>query len=86
MAVILNKNSFCRIYGLPLFASKTTFARIDFLRQGERLETKRALRMLNFLRKTRHKKNNYAMFARMGNSTKSMYTYYRQCGQLQGIH
>ena len=42
--------------------------------------------MLNFLLKTIHKKNNYAMFARMGNSTKSMYTYYRQCRQLQGIH
>ena len=42
--------------------------------------------MLNFLLKTIHKKNNYAMFARMGNSTESMYTYYRQCGQLQGIH
>ena len=73
--------------GYPLFASKQTFARIVFLPQGERLETKRALRMLNFLLKTRHeKKNNYAMLARMGNSTESTYTYYRQCERLQGIH
>ena len=72
--------------GYPLFASKQTFARIVFLPQGERLETKRALRMLNFLLKTRHKKNNYAMFARMGNSTESKYNYYRQCERLQGIH
>ena len=42
--------------GYPLFASKQTFARIVFLPQGERLETKRALRMLNFLLKTRHEK------------------------------
>ncbi len=26
------------------------------------------------------------MFARMDNSTESKYTYYRLCGQLQGIH
>ncbi len=42
--------------------------------------------MLNFLLKTRHKKNNYAMFARMGNNMENTYTYYRQCEQLQGIH
>ena len=53
MAVTLNKNSFCRIRRLPLFASKQTFARIDYLRQGERLVGKKALRMLNFRLKTR---------------------------------
>ena len=36
----------------PLFASKQTFARIDFLRQGGWLLVKRALIMLNFLRKS----------------------------------
>ena len=36
----------------PLFASKQTFARIDFLRQGERLVAKRALIMLKFLLKS----------------------------------
>ena len=53
MAVTLNKNSFCRIRRLPLFASKQTFARIDYLRQGERLVGKKALTMLNFRLKTR---------------------------------
>lgn len=42
--------------------------------------------MLNFLLKAGHTKNNYAMFARMGNNMESTYTYYRQCWQLQGIH
>ena len=36
----------------PYFASKQTFARIDFLRQGWRLVTKKAVIMLNFLLKT----------------------------------
>ena len=39
-----------------LFAPKTTFVRIDFLRQVGDWWTKKALRMLNFLLKTRHKK------------------------------
>gem|GEM_PF-6902550 len=42
--------------------------------------------MLNFLRKTRHKKNNYVTYKRMVNNTESTYTYYRRRGQLQGIH
>ena len=41
------------MYNYPLFASKRTFARIDFLRQGGRLLAKTALIMLNFLLKTR---------------------------------
>ena len=86
MAVILNKNSFCRIHELTPFCIKTNLRENRFFPQGERLGTKRALRMLNFLLKTRHKKNNYAMFARMGNNMESTYIYYRQCGQLQGIH
>ena len=36
----------------PLFASKQTFARIDFLRQGGRLVGEKVLIMLNFLRKS----------------------------------
>jgi len=37
MTVFLNKNSFCSIHMLTLFASTPTFARIEFLRLGERL-------------------------------------------------
>ena len=37
MSIVLNKNSFCRLHIQPLFASIQTLARIDFLRQGERL-------------------------------------------------
>jgi len=39
---LLNKNSFCRIHKLPLFASGQTFVRIDFLRQGGQLVDKKA--------------------------------------------
>ena len=38
----------------PLFVSKQTFARIDFLRQGGRLVGKMAAIMLNFVLKTLH--------------------------------
>ena len=48
---ILINIHFARMYNYPLFASKQTFARIDFLRQGERLVAKRALIMLKFLLK-----------------------------------
>ena len=36
------------MYNQSLFASKQTFARIDFLRQDERLVRKKALTMLKF--------------------------------------
>ena len=37
MAVLGNIYSFCQHVQRPLFASKQTFARIDYLWQGERL-------------------------------------------------
>jgi len=40
------------MYNCTFFASKQTFARIDFLRQGERLVAKKALIMLKFLLKS----------------------------------
>ena len=39
------------MYNYPLWASKQTFARIDFLRQGERLVDKRATFCVKFLTK-----------------------------------
>ena len=47
---------FACMYNYTFFASKQTFARIDFLRQVGDWWTKKALRMLNFLLKTRQKK------------------------------
>ena len=44
------------MYNYTFFASKQTFARIDFLRQVGDWWTKKALRMLNSLLKTRQKK------------------------------
>ena len=44
------------MYNYTFIASKQTFARIDFLRQVGDWWTKKALRMLNFLLKTRQKK------------------------------
>ena len=44
------------MYNYTFFASKQTFARIDFLRQVGDWWTKKALRMLNFLLKIRQKK------------------------------
>ena len=53
MAVFLNKNSFHRIHKLPPFYIKTTFARIDFLRQDERLVDKKGTHNVKFITKTR---------------------------------
>jgi|UPI0005CB3016 hypothetical protein len=57
MAVILNKNSFWLHSQLTAFASKTTLARIDFLRQVDDWRTANALIMLKFLSKTIQKNN-----------------------------
>jgi len=56
MAVCLNKNSFYCMHMLPLFASKTTFARIDFLRQSERLVDEKGTHSVEFLLKNRQKR------------------------------
>ena len=50
------------MYNCPLSAPKQTSARIDFLRQSERLVEKMALTMLKFLLKVRQ--NNYAAYTR----------------------
>ena len=55
------------MHNYPLWASKQTFARIYFLRQGERLVAKKALIMLNFLLKTRQ--SHCAVYTHMGSET-----------------
>ena len=56
MAFLLNKYSSCRIRKLPPFCTKTTFARIDYLRLGARLVEKIAAIMLKSLLKNGQKK------------------------------
>ena len=48
MAAFSNKNSFSCIHMLPLFASKQTFARIDYLRQGGQLVDKKGTHNVKF--------------------------------------
>jgi len=50
------------MHNCPLLTPKQTSARIDFLRQGERLVDKKALTMLKFLLKVRQ--NEYAAYTR----------------------
>ena len=51
MAVLWNMNSFYHIHMLTLFVSKRTFARIDFLRQGEHLVDKKGTYEVKYLTK-----------------------------------
>jgi len=57
MAIYLNKNSFCRIHMLPPFASKTTIARIDYLRQGERLVSRKGTHNVKIYAEKKTKNN-----------------------------
>ena len=50
------------MYNYPLLAPKQTFARIDFLRQGERLVDKKGTHNVKFITKTRQ--NKYAVNTR----------------------
>ena len=46
---------FACIYNQPHFASKQTFARIDFLRQGERLVSRKGTQNVKILAKNKTK-------------------------------
>ena len=46
---------FACIYNQPHFASKQTFARIDFLRQGERLVSRKGTRNVKILAENKTK-------------------------------
>ena len=77
MAVSLNKNSFCSVHGLTPFASTTTFARIDFLRQGGRLVIKKGTHNVKIL--TENKTKQIMPFTRgKETETESTYVYNRQ--------
>ena len=84
MAVFLNKNSFHRIHKLPPFYIKTTFARIDFLRQDERLVDKKGTHNVKFIAKN-YTKRLYRKNARVGIGSENMYACDGQRGRLQGV-
>ena len=67
-----------------LLASKQTAARIDFLRQGERLVDKKGTHNVKILAKS-YTKRLYFIHARVGNGTENTCAYYHQCEQLQGM-
>ncbi len=57
------------MYNYPLFASKQTFARIDFLRYGERLVDKKATFCVKFI--TKNRQNDCSADICMGNDTEN---------------
>ena len=83
IAVLCKENAFSCIYNSPHFASKQTFARIDYLRSSGSWWITMALIVLKFLLKTRQ--NACAIYTRMGNGTESTYTYDHQRERLQGM-
>ena len=83
MAVLLNKNSFCRIRIVVPFCIKTTFARIDFLRQGARLVSGKGTHNVKFLTENQTKQVRHIQA--YDNGTERMYAYDRQHEWLQGM-
>jgi len=72
------------MHNCPLLASKQTSARIDFLRQGERLVDKKGTHNVKILAKS-YTKRLYFIHARVGNGTENTCAYYHQCERLQGM-
>ena len=68
----------------PLFASKQTFARIDFLRQGERLVDEKGTYYVKFLAKNQTKQT-CGEPARVVNGTENRYACGGQREWLQGM-
>ena len=68
----------------PLFASKQTFARIDFLRQGERLVDEKGTYYVKFLTKNQTKQT-LSEHARVGNSKEDTCACGSQRERLQGM-
>ncbi len=68
----------------PLFVSKQTFARIDFLRQGERLVDEKGTYYVKFLTKNQTKQT-LSEHARVGNSKEDTYACGSQRERLQGM-
>ena len=84
MATSLNKYSFRCIRMPPLFVSKQTFARIDFLRQGERLVDEKGTYYVKFLTKNQTKQA-HCKPARVGNGKEDTCACGGQRERLQGM-
>ena len=68
----------------PLFASKQTFARIDFLRPSERLVDEKGTYCVKFLTKNQTKLTR-SKHARVGNGMENTYVCGGQRERLQGV-
>ena len=68
----------------PLFVSKQTFARIDFLRQGERLVDEKGTYYVKFLTENQTKRT-CGKHARVGNGKEDTYACGGQRERLQGM-
>ncbi len=68
----------------PLFASKQTFARIDFLRQGERLVDEKGTYYVKFLTENQTKQT-LSGHVRVGNGKEDTYACGGQRERLQGM-
>jgi len=68
----------------PLFASKQTFARIDFLRQGERLVDEKGTYYVKFLSKNQTKQT-LSVHARVGDGKEDTCACGSQRERLQGM-
>ena len=80
--MFLIKIHFACIYNYPLFASKQTFARIDFLRWGEWLVQEKGTHNVNFLTKKQTKQIG-SKHTRVGSGVESMYAYNGLCERVQ---
>ena len=69
---------------LPLFASKQTFARIDFLRQDRRLVDEKGTHNVKFVAENQTKRD-CAAYRGTSNGTEGMYAYFRQRERLMGM-
>ena len=70
------------MHNSPLLAPKQTSARIDFLRQGERLVDKNGTHNVKIPAES-YTKRLCCMQARVGNGTENTCACYRQCKRLQ---
>jgi hypothetical protein len=69
---------------LPLFASKQTSARIDYLRQGGQLVDKKGTHNVKNLAE-KYTKSDYSAYTRIGNGTENVCAYNCLRKRLQGI-
>ena len=75
---------FACVYMLPPFASKQTFARIDFLRQDRRLVDEKGTHNVKFIAENQTK-DDCATYRGTSNGTEDMYAYFRQRERLTGV-